>query len=330
MKTFTGYRFFFWLLLITSIWLTGCSEDISVINPGPPIPVIYGVFDLNEATHFVKLSKTFAGKSDPYTLALNRDQVYYSDARIYLFEENGSGGIEFQKDSDIPRNAGSFPAYPNESFVLNKQLSPGNYRITVILPTEKDTLKGSFSLLNSFRVITPKAGFRRFYLYEDPILYSWDADPAAGLFEIALNLTYEEWMKTGESKRCSVSFTRQLGIPDLEFDNNRYSYRFFSDSFFAFLGVNIKVNDSIDYRKPVGLELVITEADTTLARYLRWFDLEIDDKVNPNGNVEGAIGVIGSKFSVPFSGLILSARSQDSLVRGRYTKKLDFVNNPDW
>jgi len=57
---------------------------------------------------------------------------------------------------------------------------------------------------------------------------------------------------------------------------------------------------------------------------------EIDDKVNPNGNVDGAIGVVGTKMSVPFTNLTLSSRSQDSLVKGRYTKKLGFINNPDW
>ena len=74
----------------------------------------------------------------------------------------------------------------------------------------------------------------------------------------------------------------------------------------------------------------MTAADTTLARYLDWFKMEIDDKVNPNGNVAGAIGVVGTKYTVPFPDLVLSPRSQDSLVKGRYTKKLDFVYNPDW
>jgi hypothetical protein len=127
-----------------------------------------------------------------------------------------------------------------------------------------------------------------------------------------------------------VSFTRQLNLGELETADGRYSYRFYSDSFFAFLSSNIQQNPDVDYRKPIDLELLITAADTTLARYLKWFNLEIDDKVNPNGNVEGAIGVVGTKYSIPFPDLILSPRSQDSLVRGKYTRKLDFVINPDW
>ncbi len=318
---------FFCLIVLT---ISGCSEDIQVIEPGSPVPVVYAVFDVNQSVHYVKVSKTFVGESDPYTLAKNHDQIFYPDAKVFVADINGNGHVQFSLVTDIPRLPGSFPELPNEVFELRQKLNPGDYRLTVILPSEKDTLTALFSFINTFRVITPKAGFKRFYLYEDPMLFSWYADPAAGLYEISLSLTYEEWMKTGTMQSHIATFTRQIKPSDLESEKDYFNYRFYSDSFFAHLGTSIALNPAVDYRKPVGLELLITAADTTLARYLNWFNLEIDDKVNPNGNVTGAIGVAGTKYSVPYPGLILSGRSQDSLVRGRYTKKLDFVNNPDW
>jgi hypothetical protein len=328
---FSIRTFLFCLLPISAgLLLPGCSEDIRVLNPGPPIPVVYGVFDLNEAVHYIKLTKTFAGQADPYTLALDHDLVFYPDAQVFLTRESGSTRMTFTRETGIPRDTGYFPEYPNEVFHLNQKLEAGNYLLTVILPTEQDTLIAKFSFIDTFKVITPKAGFKRFYLYEDPILFTWQADAAAGLFEITLNLEYEEWLKNGTSKDRSVIFTRQLSPSELEYEMGRYSYRFYSDSFFAHLGTAIRQDAAVDYRKPVGLEMLITAADTTVAKYLGWFHLEIDDKVNPNGNVEGAIGVVGTKFSIPFHGLILSARSQDSLVKGRYTRKLNFINNPDW
>jgi len=330
MKAFTGYYHLFGLLITSIICLSGCSEDMSVIRPGAPVPVVYGVFDLNQAVHHVKLSKSFAGETDPYTLALDRDLIFYPDAQVFISSGPGTGRMPFSLETSIPRSAGSFPEYPNEVYTLNQKLQPGNYLLTVILPSEKDTLTANFSFVNSFKVIVPKAGFKRFYFYEDPVLFSWLADPAAGLYEITLNLKYEEWLRSGESALYTASFTRQLSPSELEYEQDRCSYRFYSDSFFARMGTVIQKNNAVDYRRPVGLELIITAADTTVARYLNWFHLEIDDKINPNGNVNGAIGVVGTKFSIPFPDLILSPRSQDSLVRGRYTRNLDFVNNPDW
>lgn len=330
MKTFTRYNNTIWLLLCTIICLNGCSEDIVVIQPGPPIPVVYGVFDLNQTVHHIKLSKSFAGESDPYTLAGNAGTVFYTDAEVFLSQGPGTSRTYFKRETGIPRNTGDFPAFPNESYVLDKKLYEGDYFLTVILPTEKDTVTARFSFINGFKVVTPKAGFKRFYLYEDPILFSWSDHPEAGLYEISLILQYEEWMKTGEHRTDSVNYTRQVRVSELEHEKDRYNYRFYSDSFFARLGTSIVMNAAVDYRRPTSLELIVTAADTTLSKYLNWFNLEIDDQVNPNGNVEGAIGVVGTKYSVPFHNLTLSPRAQDSLVRGRYTRKLDFVNNPDW
>lgn len=330
MKAFTGNRSIFCPFIILILFFTGCSEDIPIVKPGAPIPVVYGVFDLNQSIHFVKLSKTFAGVTNPYILAEDSTRIFYADAQVFLSRGPGTNRLPFHADNGIPRSPGSFPEYPNKNYVLNQKLQAGDYVLTIILPSEKDTITADFTFINAFRVITPKAGFKRFYFYEDPILFSWASDPAAGLYEIALDLKYEEWMKNGESEIHTVSFTRQLNISNLEVEKDWYNYRFYSDSFFAHLGTSILNNPDVDYRKPLSLELLITAADTTLARYLNWFNLEIDDKNNPNGNVKGAIGVVGTKYSIPFPGLILSPRSQDSLVRGKYTKKLNFINNPDW
>ncbi len=330
MKTFSRYHHVLWLLITTIFCLTGCSEEITVIKPGAPIPVVFGVFDLNRSINYIKLSKTFAGMTDPYTLATDHDRIFYSNAQVFLTDPYGSNRMSFTLQTGIPRDTGNFPAFPNEVYVLNQKLYEGDYLLKVIIPSEKDTLTAKFAFIHPFKVISPKFGFKRFYFYEDPTVFSWYSDPAAGLYEISLNLAYEEWLKTGVTRRCSVSYTRQLNFADLESEKDHYNFRFYSDNFFARLGTIIKQNDSIDYRKPVGLTLLITAADTTLAKYLNWIHQEIDDKVNPNGNVVGAVGVVGTKYSVPFTGLTLSQRSQDSLVRGRYTKKLGFVSNSDW
>lgn len=330
MKSFTGCGRLFWSIIVSIQWLTGCSDDISLVKPGNPIPVVYGVFDLNQPTQYIKLSKSFAGEEDATVLAQKRDLVFYRDAGVFLSDRSGNNRLPFHAESGIPRDPGFFPGLPNEVYVLNQKLQAGDYELTVILPTEKDTLKARFSFINPLKVIVPKAGFRRLYLYEDPMAFTWVTDPSAGLFEIAINLTYEEHLFNGDSRTDTAGFTRQIRIDELKSDNGRYTYEFYSDSFFARMGTGIRKDASVDYRKPVGLELLITAADTTLARYLNWYHLEIDDKANPNGNIQGAIGVVGTKSTVPFTGLVLSPRSQDSLVRGRYTKSLDFVNNPDW
>jgi hypothetical protein len=214
--------------------------------------------------------------------------------------------------------------------MLKKKLAPGYYQLTIHLPEENDTLISRFTIMDEFDVLQPKSGIKRFYFYEDPTVFSWSRHPGAGLYELTFILTYQEVLKTGQYSDHTIRFSRQLKPENLEFEKDHYNYRYYSDSFFAYIGTQIQPDEEVDYRKPVNFDIEIAAADTTLARYINWYDLEIDDKINPNGNISGAIGVIGSKYTVSFPGLSLSDRSQDSLIKGRYTRDLGFVSNSQW
>ncbi|HBB91743.1 MAG: hypothetical protein A2X22_13910 [Bacteroidetes bacterium GWF2_49_14] len=327
MKIGSGISVF---ILLLGVITSGCSESVDVVMPGSSVPVIYGVLDINDTVHYIKLSKSFAGTDDPRTLASDPDKVFYKDATVFLRETSGSRKYTFTRMSGPERNEGYFPGLPNESYKLTGRLQSGFYELVVILPTEGDTLISSFHLMDTFQVLYPKPGFKRFYFYEDPTLFSWPDYNEAGLYELSLSFTYMEFLKSGEETIRTMHFSRQMDPEELEYEKTHFNYRFFSDPFFSFIATQVRRDEQVDYRKPVDLTIAITAADTTLSRYLKWFDLEIDDRINPNGNIPGAIGVVGSKNTVRYNGLIFSGRAQDSLIRGRYTRDLGFVANSEW
>ncbi len=320
----------FGFIVLLGLTTSGCSEAIDVVMPGTPVPVIYGVLDSNDSVHYIKLSKSFAGTADPKILASDPEKVFYQDATLSLREKFGSRRYTFTRMSGPERTDGYFPGLPNQSYKLTGKLLSGYYDLMVILPTEGDTLVSTFHLMDDFQVLNPKPGFKRFYFYEDPTVFSWPDYHEAGLYELSLTFTYQEFMKSGEAINRIVHFSRQMDPEELEHEKTHFNYRFFSDPFFSFIASQVVRDEQVDYRKPVDLSIEITAADTTLSRYLKWFNLEIDDRINPNGNIPGAIGVVGSKNTVRYKGLIFSGRSQDSLIRGRYTRNLGFVANSEW
>lgn len=312
------------------ILLSACSEDITVVRPGKSVPVVFAVFDVHDSLHYVKLSRSFAGESDPYTLAAEPVTIFYPDARISLRSLPGGLPHNFSLETAIPRDPGRFPSLPNKAYKLSGRLNQGSYRLEIILPADQDTLTADFSLLSSFTVLSPRPGFKRFYFYDDPTVFSWRTNAAAGLFEVSFRFSYIEVTVAGDTTMHSLKFNRQIKPELLELEADHYNYRFYSDPFFAFIASRMPPGNNFEYRKPVDLSMEITAADTTLARYLNWFNLEIDDQVNPNGNIPGAIGVVASKYTIHYPGLVFSPRAQDSLVRGRYTGKLGFVANSEW
>ncbi len=313
-----------------AILVSACSEEISVVKPGASVPVIYAVFDIRDSAHHVKLSKTFAGTGDVLELVTEKNQLFYEDAEVFLTDLAGRGHTNFDLVADISRDSGFFPTLPNQAYRFTGQLRSGSYRLMTVLPADGDTLCADFHILDNFKVLSPRAGIKRFYFYDDPAVFSWDLNPEAGLFELSFTFHYLEMMKTGESSVRFVRFSRQIKPDILEVDKDHYNYRFYSEPFFAFIGTRIRPQTLVDYRKPLRLDMEITAADTTLSRYLNWFGMEIDEKINPNGNITGAIGVVASKYTVTFPDLIFSPRAQDSLVRGRFTGELGFVANSEW
>jgi len=320
------------VIVLLSILALGysCSDEVSLVKPGPAVPVLYGILDVQDKSHFIKLSKSFAGEEDAYQLALDPEMIFYSDARVFLTRVFDRQEYPFIVVDTISRLPGVFPSLPNKIYRLNSDLFPAWYRLSVIIPEKGDTLSALFHLMADFTVQTPRKGFKKFYLYDDPTIFSWNGSKEAGLYEISMTLTYEEYLKTGEINSDSVIYTKQLTPESMETGKGFLEYRFYSDGFYAAIPGQVKPDPAVDFRRPVNFNLSITAADTVVSKYIRWFNLEIDDKVNPNGNIPGAVGVIGSKNTVRFTNLTLSNRAQDSLVRGRYTKNLSFTANTNW
>jgi len=319
-----------WFFPVLILCGSGCDEEIRMVLPGDPVPVVYGVFDATDTVHAVKLTKSFAGESDVYEMSKQSDLVFYQDPVIFLSAPGVSNRAYFTRISDVPREPGDFPVLPNEYYSLTRKLNPGNYQLTILLNGLLDTLTARFSVIGELKVLQPRYGLKRFYFYEDPTLFSWERHSGAGLYDISFSLTYQEYLKSGAFSTRILTHSRQLKPESLEQEGEHLNYRYFSEPFFAYIASQVKRDNEVDYRKAVNLEIQITAADTTLSRYIDWYEMEIDDRINPNGNIPGAIGVIGSKYTVCFPGLALSGRSQDSLVRGRYTANLEFVANSEW
>lgn len=310
--------------------MAGCTTRIEMVKPGPPVPVVYGIFDTMDSTHTIKLGKSFAGEKDALELAEDPENLYYHLPIITLSETRLSRMYSFEEVNGIPREPGTFPNLPNRFYKLNAKLSPGTHLVRIILPEVPDTLLAEVRIMNPMKVLIPRPGFKRFYFYDDPTVFSWTASDEIGLYELSITLTVAETLKTGQTNLRKIRYAKQLRDSDLEAEKGYYNYRYFSDGFFASIPGDIKPDEAVDYRKPVDLMIEITAADTVVSRYLDWFNLEIDDRINPNGNIPGAIGMIGSKSTVRFPNLILSPRAQDSLVHGKFTRNLGFVFNSEW
>ncbi len=320
-----------WVALLTlSLTLTSCSDEIRLVSPGDPVPVIFGIFDAQDQSHHLVLSKTFAGEESLNDLLARPGVFYYDQARIRLTLPNGVVAGEFLPVDSVNRQPGLFPEQPHRFYRYSGRLESGNYRIRIETGENNETLIAELVPLKRFTVLTPHPSSRTFYFYEDPTLFSWTPPPGSGIFQIDFTLHYGEFFKNGSRRDSSFTHSVTLFPETLEWNLGTCYYRSFSDPFFGHLGREMSESPGIDYRMPLRFEIGITCGDTILARYVNWDRQQIDGQMNPNGNIKGAIGLIASKYSMRIANMKLSQRSQDSLVKGRYTRDLSFTSNPEW
>jgi len=317
-----------WFFLLASLY--SCSEDISMVSPGAPIPVVYGILDIRDSVHQVLFGKTFSGEESLSELTYHPGMMYDPDGSVTLIDPVRQIQSPFTRITDGQRVPGLFPVTPRVYYRLVSQLRPGNYQLVFESSSTDSTLAIELNLPGPFQLISPHPESRRIYFYEDPMVFSWIPPAGSGVYEIAFILHYEDHFKNSEQISRKFRHTVLLFRETLEQDHDRLVYRFYSDLFFRDAGRSIPVNEEVGYRKPVWIDLEVTAGDTVLSKYLKWQTLAIDGQINPNGNINGAIGFIAGKYTIRMPHLKLSARAQDSLVLGRFTKLLGFVANPDW
>ena len=317
------------LLAFFASMFTSCSDEVSLVYPGEAIPVIYGIFDASDTAHSIKVTKSFSGEEDAMKLMQNPGNLYYNSPEISLAQTGSNLDIQFL-ESPSHRNEGVFPESPNPVYSLKRILPAGLYTIRITLPGVEKPIISETELFKDLKIIYPNSQAKRIYFYEDPLTFSWFPSENAASYEIAFKLVFEELTEDGESSNRKVQYSRHIQKNELRWERDRYQFQIYSDPVYAFLGTRIPNNKSISYRKPLELIASITAADEELTTYLKEMHPASDIKKDPKGNIDGAIGVIASKFTVRFNHLKLSYKAMDSLRTGRFTKNLKFVSNPDW
>lgn len=130
------------LAFVFAISTVGCSEDFEVAAPYKDVTVVYGVLDIADATHYIRVQKAFLDENkNAFDMAKEADSLYYTNIRVEMKEINRANlNVEnvttlTRVDLDAigkPKAAGDFATSPNYAYEYTRNLNAGRqYRLVI-------------------------------------------------------------------------------------------------------------------------------------------------------------------------------------------------------
>lgn len=312
------FNILFFLMVISS-----CSNDLGLIDPINPIPIVY--FQINPAddNYYLTLTKSFAGELSAYDMAANPQLIYYDSVDINL-----EGWIDEYKVMEI-----NF-----EPFMRTKE--PGVFAEVPGYCYKADSYYPYFRQLTNYRLVINILGmsspvFSKIEIIGEPIIKSkWDR-------QISLYLdTYEIGIVPGPGSAycdlfCAFHYQQYEGTwvnysdtfclrKNINFEAGRTDY-LYADLFFNQIANNIKpVNDTI-IRKFTSIDLIFYAGDQYYRDYIETYQNAGDLDLPPKGNITNGLGLFTMVRSAIKDNMKLDRQTHDSLCLGEKTKKLGFV-----
>jgi len=342
---------FFLVFGIFLFLFQACKPDFDLNAPYKEVPVVYGIFDIIDSIHYIKIYKGFQSNGSVFVDAKNPDSIYYKkdDITVVLQEyqdDKWTGRtIPFVITHDFPRDSGMF--YYDKERIMYRNEYPEKlsadmeYKLRIEFKNG-NIAEGTTPIVGGFNIRTP-LGTPYNMSPKTPISVPFSAAKnATNGYEIHVNFKYFEVdKKTNEVVKIDKivkNIGPQLGITP-KFDQIRNYYtQDFSATFYDDIAGLLKVNSSVvRYAgSPSGInpssciEIEGWAAAEDLVSFLLSNQptssfVQINYKyTNLTATDSLVFGVLSSKTKTPALVFLPTDASIDSLVRGSKTRHLGF------
>lgn len=133
------------LVLFSSfIVIAGCSTDVDIIAPKKDMTVVYGLLEVNQSRHYIRINKSFVGKDSASVLAGQPGANEYSDAEMIeaaIRELNTDGSVRrrfmLQPTYVYNKEAGDFFSDSNKVYYFDGNLDV-NYEYELYLKIQPE------------------------------------------------------------------------------------------------------------------------------------------------------------------------------------------------
>lgn len=339
-------KFFYYILGISVVLgFSSCETEVDLGAPYEKIPVVYGLLDINDTLHYIKITKAFSGSSNAIEGAQVADSSYFNTVDGVIEELVDNQVVrEFQlRDTLITNKEDGAFYYPEQKLYYFKEsnLNPeATYRLVLDIDEGDLNIEAETKLIDalditspsifaSFNFATPSSSNDNEY---NSTGVKWTKNENASLYGLSMTVVFREEYADGSTQMKSLEWN--LGQYD-ESDvvNNGVAVNVDGQEFYGWLGDNLENTNDITARVFQYVQINLSAADEVLKTYI-----DVSEPVTgivqnkPEfTNIEGGRGIFASRNRTTSVQYELNKNSLLELCRGQYTGQYLFCSeNSDY
>ena len=340
------------VLIITLF--SGCKQDFDITASYKEIPVVYGLLNQQDNTHYVRIQKGYLIDGDALVAAGVSDSVYYPDVltvKLVPYTASGSqlgSSINLTRvdgnTASLPKETGAFASTPSWLYSFTGNLDPNkNYKLTVTNTSNNfsfsnkkiDGVNG-ITLVKDFQVLVPTKAAKINLQNISSAKVVWNAAENAGIYDLTVRFHYKEFLQADNSL-LKDTFVDILLFKSLAYDYNGGAsvtpFEITGDNILSFLASHITASSDVyrEFNIQKGMQFKFAAGGTELAIFMNSQQaqggLASNEALPPYTNIDGGVGLLSSRYFKQVDSVLLSNNGLDSLACSDISRALRFKNH---
>lgn len=174
-------------LITTAGLFSSCNDKLDIAAPYKNITVVYGLLDMKDTAHYVRIQKAFMDNSkSAIDMAKEADSSFYRSLEVSMKEISAAGVVLNTitmprvdlANEGYPKDTGAFFNTPNYGFKLKYGLNPSNTYRLIIRNTETGNVDSAVSPVINTALPYTSFGVRSWISPGMTINFARSANPA--------------------------------------------------------------------------------------------------------------------------------------------------------
>ncbi|MCK5846963.1 MAG: hypothetical protein KAG84_05965 [Bacteroidales bacterium] len=330
----------FFLLFTVVLLATSCKNDVDINDEYREISVVYGLLDMSETQHFIKITKAFQTDGNVYIAATDINNSQYKPEDIEMFIEVYNDNGTFIKDILLDtimvtnKDSGAF-YYPNHIVYAtndNEKLSFDNeYKLKIKNLVTGNLIESNTKLVQNFSIVNPRSLVKFLDFNSNyPTSVEWHSAVNGKLYQLTIRYFYTDIPSSGPTVSHYIDWVMPARKSEKTDGKETLQLEYAGNSFFDLIAAKVPLPESGMKRYSDSLQYIFTVAHENFSIYLDVNEpsSSIVQERPAFSNIGNGVGLFSSRFNKirPFIGL--SPRSLDSLYNGSRTYMLGFEDRP--